>query len=89
MAIFPTAIAHGDIQLFSQLDLKGARVDTKIFPREPGQHSAAKLNELFKLSLEALGDIKIRVFYLHAPDRATPYEETMEAVNELHKQGLL
>ena len=27
------------------------------------------------------------IFYLHAPDRSVPFSETLEAVNELHKEG--
>ena len=27
------------------------------------------------------------MFYLHAPDRATPFAETLEAVDKLHKAG--
>ena len=29
----------------------------------------------------------IEMWYLHAPDRTTPFEDTMRAVNELHKEG--
>ena len=27
------------------------------------------------------------MWYLHGPDRKTPYEETLRAVNELYKEG--
>ena len=27
------------------------------------------------------------MWYLHGPDRTTPYEETLRAVNELYKEG--
>jgi len=30
---------------------------------------------------------KIEMWYLHGPDRTTPYEVTMKAVNDLHKEG--
>jgi aflatoxin B1 aldehyde reductase len=29
----------------------------------------------------------VDIFYLHAPDHSTPFEETLGAVNELHKAG--
>ena len=29
----------------------------------------------------------IDMWYLHGPDRKTPYEDTLRAVNELHKEG--
>lgn len=67
-------------KLIGTLDLRGvARVDTKIFPLAPGDHEPAKLKETFKICQEALGAQKIRVFYLHAPDRSVPYEDTLEA----------
>lgn len=65
------------------------RIDTKIYPVTPGDHKPEKLKETFKLSLQALGPHKIRVFYLHAPDRTVPFEDTLEAVDELHKAGHL
>lgn len=71
-----------------ELDLGAALVDTKAIPLSPGDHKPGKLNEQFMKSKNALGSVPIRVFYLHAPDRATPFEETLQAVNELHKQGL-
>lgn len=42
-----------------------------------------KLNE----SLKELGTDQVDIFYLHAADRATPFEETLEAVNDLYKEG--
>ena len=56
---------------------------------EPGLHAPDKLKATFKTSLDALGPIKIRVFYLHMPDHSVPYEETLEAVNDLYKEGHL
>lgn len=38
-------------------------------------------------SLAALKTDKIDIFYLHGPDRATPYEDTLRAVDELHREG--
>lgn len=30
---------------------------------------------------------KLDIWYLHGPDRTTPYEDTLKAVNELYKEG--
>jgi len=30
---------------------------------------------------------KLQIWYLHAPDRSVPFEETCRAMNELHKEG--
>ena len=40
-----------------------------------------QLNE----SLKRLKKDSVDLFYLHAPDHNTPIEETLEAVNHLHK----
>ena len=70
------------------LDLKGrARVDTKIFPLHPGDHNPAHIKEAIQKSLRDLGSHKIRVFYLHAPDRSVPFEDPLEAVNDIYKAG--
>ncbi|KAI9436135.1 aflatoxin B1-aldehyde reductase [Lactarius psammicola] len=75
-------------QIISKLDLKGVFVDTKIWPVNPGDHSAARLKELVQESVTALNGVKIRTLYLHKPDRSVPFAETVGAVDELHKQGL-
>jgi aflatoxin B1 aldehyde reductase len=78
------------LQMIGTLALRGrARIDTKIFPLKPGDHSASRLKESIQKSLKDLGPNKIRVFYLHNPDHATPFEETLEAVNDLYESGLL
>jgi aflatoxin B1 aldehyde reductase len=40
-------------------------------------------------SLEKLDRKKVRVFYLHAPDRSVPFEETLGEINKMYKEGLL
>lgn len=39
-------------------------------------------------SLHALGDVeKVDLWYLHAPDRSVPLEETLAVVDELYREG--
>lgn len=38
-------------------------------------------------SLKALKCDRVDMFYLHAPDRKTPFEDTLAEVNKLHKEG--
>ncbi|KAH8817736.1 aflatoxin B1-aldehyde reductase [Flagelloscypha sp. PMI_526] len=79
---------HGTSEgIIGQLNLHGSRIDTKVYPIAPGDHSASKIKEHFAKSVEALNGNKIRVFYLHAPDRTVPWEETLKAINDLHLQG--
>ena len=75
-------------QLIGSLDLRGgARVDTKVFPVQSGGHSPDNVKASFADSVKALQGKKIRVFYLHKPDRTVPFEDTLEAVNELYILG--
>jgi aryl-alcohol dehydrogenase-like predicted oxidoreductase len=66
---------------------RGLTLATKVYPTEPGTHKPDKLKELFTTSLKELETDAVDIFYLHAPDHSTPFEETLGAVNELHKQG--
>ena len=50
-------------------------------------HKAASLKENLSTSLKELKTDCVDIFYLHAPDRSVPFEETLEAANELHKEG--
>ncbi|KAI0271695.1 aflatoxin B1-aldehyde reductase [Gloeopeniophorella convolvens] len=86
-----TARAYGggtSEEIISKLDLKGASVDTKIWPIKSGDHAPGRLKELVKESVAALNGVKIRILYLHSPDRSVPYEETARALDELHKEGV-
>jgi aflatoxin B1 aldehyde reductase len=66
---------------------RGLTLATKVYPTEPGTHKPEKLKELFGTSLKELDTDAVDIFYLHAPDHSTPFEETLGAINELHKQG--
>jgi aflatoxin B1 aldehyde reductase len=50
-------------------------------------HSPEHVRINLMKSLKALKAEKVDMFYLHGPDRTTPYEETLKAVNELYKEG--
>ena len=62
---------HLIILLFVCLIFKGLKCDSV----------KKQLNE----SLKRLKKDSVDLFYLHAPDHTTPIEETLEAVNHLHK----
>ncbi|KIK99648.1 hypothetical protein PAXRUDRAFT_822494 [Paxillus rubicundulus Ve08.2h10] len=74
-------------EFISQLDLHGCTVDTKVYPIRAGGLRPAKVKQSLAASIKALGNVKIQTFYLHAPDRSTPIEDTLRAVNELYKEG--
>lgn len=50
-------------------------------------HSPEHLRQGLEVSLKALNTNKVDMWYLHAPDRSTPYEVTLREVNALHKEG--
>ncbi|KAF8894573.1 Aldo keto reductase [Infundibulicybe gibba] len=74
-------------QLLSQLDLKHASLDTKVYPVKPGDHAPSALRATFLTSLGYLKREKARVLYLHAPDRSVPFEETLGEINKLFEEG--
>lgn len=66
---------------------RGLTLATKWYPHEAGAHKPTVLREKLELSLKELNTNQVDIFYLHAPDRSVPFAETLEAVNELHKEG--
>jgi len=72
---------------------RGIVMDTKLYPTRgkfPGaqlSHEPEDLRTNLIRSLEALKTKKVDMWYLHGPDRTTPYEVTLKAVNDLHKEG--
>ncbi|OJJ49949.1 hypothetical protein ASPZODRAFT_59043 [Penicilliopsis zonata CBS 506.65] len=66
---------------------RGLTLATKWYPQAPGDHKPNVLRERLELSLKELATEQVDIFYLHAPDRSVPFAETLEAANELHKEG--
>ncbi|KIP05713.1 hypothetical protein PHLGIDRAFT_488312 [Phlebiopsis gigantea 11061_1 CR5-6] len=74
---------------------RGLAMDTKLYPTAasarqigPGgtsiSHSPEDLRRHLDISLKALKTNSIDMWYLHGPDRTTPYEVTLKAVHELY-----
>lgn len=78
-----------------QLNLKerGIVLDTKLSPRGRAgaahayTHRPEDLKPALLQSLAALQTDKVDMWYLHAPDRNVPYEDTLREVNILYEQG--
>eukprot|EP01117_Protostelium_nocturnum_P012095 TRINITY_DN4430_c0_g1_i1.p1 TRINITY_DN4430_c0_g1~~TRINITY_DN4430_c0_g1_i1.p1 ORF type:complete len:339 (+),score=77.61 TRINITY_DN4430_c0_g1_i1:469-1485(+) len=77
---------------------RGIKMQTKLYPTkgtpmvgkltdEAYTHSPEDVRLGLKRSLEALKADKIDMFYLHGPDRSTPFEDTLREVNNLYKEG--
>jgi aflatoxin B1 aldehyde reductase len=66
---------------------KWANVSTKVSSFMPGSHRKKNITLSIDRSLEALNTDTVDVMYLHAPDRATPFQETCEAMNEAWLEG--
>ncbi|KAH8093056.1 NADP-dependent oxidoreductase domain-containing protein, partial [Cristinia sonorae] len=75
---------------------RGLKMETKLYPNVSGSrysgtlkisHSPEDLRKFLDISLETLKTDSVDIWYLHAPDRTTPYEVTFKAVNELYKEG--
>ncbi|KAI0371015.1 Aldo/keto reductase [Pilatotrama ljubarskyi] len=77
---------------------RGLVMDTKLYPNAAStrwrgasgvkiSHSPEDLRKFLDISLKALNTDSIDMWYLHGPDRTTPYEVTLKAVNDLYKEG--
>lgn len=66
---------------------RGLKLATKCYPSNPGDHAPAKLRATFETSLKELGADAVDIFYLHAPDRSVPFEDTLRELNDLFKEG--
>lgn len=62
-------------------------IDTKVLSRSSGSHSKNNIKQSINDSLAALQMTQVDIEYLHHPDRATPFEETCEALNEAYLEG--
>jgi diketogulonate reductase-like aldo/keto reductase len=66
---------------------RGLTCATKWYPHTPGAHKPEVIEEKLNESLKELGTDCIDIFYLHAADRSVPFQQTLQKLNELHKQG--
>jgi aflatoxin B1 aldehyde reductase len=66
---------------------RGLTLATKWYPQYAGAHKPDHLRKQLETSLKELRTNQVDIFYLHAADRSVPFAETLEAVNELHKEG--
>lgn len=62
-------------------------VSTKAPAFSPGSLSHANIVENCNKSLAALGQKKVDIYYLHGPDRTTPFEVQCAAIGQLYKEG--
>ncbi|KZV72567.1 Aldo/keto reductase [Peniophora sp. CONT] len=78
-------------ELLGKIDYKGRGLlyETKLYPTPPLNitHKPDSLRENLEKSLKAMNTDCLEMWYLHGPDRSTPYEETLRTVNELYKEG--
>lgn len=71
------------------------KIATKCHPRNPNfpvgdtnhQHSQEGLTQSITISLDSLKCDTLEIFWLHAPDRTVPYEETVKVLDGFYKQG--
>ena len=66
---------------------RGLTVATKWYPKYPGAHRPETVKEQLDTSLKELKTDCVDIFYLHAADRSVPFDQTLEACNELHIAG--
>jgi aflatoxin B1 aldehyde reductase len=62
-------------------------IDTEVLSFTPGSHAKGKIQESVSTSLGLLKIPAINIEYLHVPDRATPFAETLKATDEAYRAG--
>lgn len=60
---------------------------TKWYPYSAGDHARQRVREAVATSLAELGTDSLDLWYMHAPDRSVPFAETLQAADELHREG--
>lgn len=63
------------------------KVATKVNPKVTGKLDKESIINQCNTSLERMGVESLDILYLHFPDPSTPFEESLEACNELYKAG--
>lgn len=66
---------------------RGLTLATKCYPVKAGDHKPANLRASLDKSLQELGTDSVDIFYLHAPDRSVPFDETLGECDKLFKEG--
>ncbi|KAI3542385.1 aflatoxin B1 aldehyde reductase member 2 [Colletotrichum abscissum] len=62
-------------------------IHTKVHSADPGDHLPTKLGLSIDQSLEDLQTPTVETMFLHFPDRHTPFEDTIKAMDTALKQG--
>jgi aflatoxin B1 aldehyde reductase len=78
-----------------QWQQRALNMHTKLYPNarsamqshDTYSHKSEDIRRGLNDSLRALNCTKVDLFYLHGPDRITPFDETLREVNELYKEG--
>ena len=89
-SIIDTATIYGASQeyLGNTKAPKRFTIDTKAASGlRPNGGSKVEILKDYEDSKKLLGVDQVDIWYLHAPDKNTPFEETLEAVSEVHKKG--
>lgn len=77
-------------QLLGSAQLKigtWANLGTKVQSFTPGSHRPEHIAASIEKSLKALNLENVDLMYLHAPDRATPFKDTLAAIDTAYQAG--
>ncbi|POS75480.1 aldo/keto reductase [Diaporthe helianthi] len=82
---------RGNQEAFTKLagwEKRGLSLATKVqYPNSPGDNAAEGVIASVERSLQELGTNHVDILYLHAADRATPFTNTLQAINKLYKEA--
>ncbi|KAM0716431.1 hypothetical protein Q7P37_007876 [Cladosporium fusiforme] len=79
--------AHRDLSISTKYYPSFGRPVPESWKDKTARHTPEELRANLMASLRALKTSKLDIWYLHAPDRSTPFATTFAAVNELYNEG--
>lgn len=62
-------------------------IHTKVLSGQPGDHEPSKIESSIAHSLDDLETSTVETFFLHVPDRQTPFEDALRAMDDAFRQG--
>ncbi|KAF7972036.1 hypothetical protein HWV62_19261 [Athelia sp. TMB] len=81
-------------EYLGQIDTKGRglKIETKLYPAKDGVAQSGPITHSPEASNCArtsfsTNNSQLEMWYLHGPDRTTPFEDTLRGVNDLYKEG--
>ncbi|KAL8786509.1 MAG: hypothetical protein Q9213_002736 [Squamulea squamosa] len=83
----PNALGSAEVRLGQAEVASRFNIHTKVLSGQPGDHEPSKVALSIVESLGALKTPTVETMFLHLPDRQTPFEDTVKAMDDAFQEG--